>query len=331
MAPEPPKHVRVLFVEDAVDESLLVKSFFITLPGFAVTHTQDGDHALRLIRDQAWDLIVTDLNLPGTDGFGVIRAARAKFPQIPILATTGYAHLDWEEQAIRAGANQVMLKPLTQNDFVSGVWAVVGAGGQDAPEGRFVLAVEGALGDALMGCGGTLMQAVGDGHTVVIVPIYRDERKATPPELAASTTAAKILGVELRVDKTLFGDMLAQKDLVDRVVNELRPVAAYMPAPNDGEPSRREAYEITRAATVEVGERLCYETGTTGVGFRPERFIEIGGEMVLKTEALAAYPSAGAHRVDLDPNLARAYAAYWGRFRDFSEVEAFQVINGTGR
>ena len=327
MAPEPPQHVQVLFVEDAVDESLLVKSFFTTLPGFAVTHTQDGDHALRLIGEQSWDLLVTDLNLPGVDGFGVIRAAREKFPHIPILATTGYTHLDWEEQAVRAGANRVMLKPLTQNDFVGNVWAMVGAGsGQAPPEGRFVLAVEGALGDALMGCGGSLMQAVGDGHTVVVVPVYRDERKATGAELEAAKVAAKILGAELRIDKTLFGDMLAQKDLVDRIVNELRPVTVYLPAPNDGHPSRKEAYEMTRAATAEVDERLAYETSTTALGFRPERFVEIGGEMVLKTEALAAYRSAGADRPDLDPNLARAYASYWGRFRDFAEVEAFQVL-----
>ena len=43
-------------------------------------------------------------------------------------------------------------------------------------------------------------------------------------------------------------------------------------------------------------------------------------------EALAAYQSMGAPRADLRPRMAQAYARYWGRFRDFAEVEAFEQI-----
>ena len=46
---DPSRPVRVLYVEDAIDQALLVKAFFNTLKGFAVTHAQDGDSALKLI------------------------------------------------------------------------------------------------------------------------------------------------------------------------------------------------------------------------------------------------------------------------------------------
>ena len=59
-------------MEDAFDQALLVKAFFNALPGFTVTHAQDGDQAIKLITSQSWDILVTDLNLPGTDGFTVI-------------------------------------------------------------------------------------------------------------------------------------------------------------------------------------------------------------------------------------------------------------------
>jgi hypothetical protein len=49
--------------------------------------------------------------------------------------------------------------------------------------------------------------------------------------------------------------------------------------------------------------------------------------MVLKLEALAAYQAVGAPRVDLRPRMAQAYARYWGRFKDFTEVEAFEKVH----
>ena len=88
MSSDPQRDLRVLYVEDAFDQALLVKAFFKALP-FTVTHAQDGDQALRLIDTQKWDLLVTDLNLPGTDGFTVIRKLRATSETIPILVTTG--------------------------------------------------------------------------------------------------------------------------------------------------------------------------------------------------------------------------------------------------
>ncbi len=100
--------VRVLYVEDAFDQALLVKAFFQAVPGFQVTHAQDGDQAVRLVNEQEWDLIVTDLNLPGTDGFSLIRHVKGTQPKVPILVTTGYTQAQYEEQALRAGADQVI-------------------------------------------------------------------------------------------------------------------------------------------------------------------------------------------------------------------------------
>jgi hypothetical protein len=71
---------------------------------------------------------------------------------------------------------------------------------------------------------------------------------------------------------------------------------------------------------------LAYETATTGLAFTPSIFNDVHAEMVIKMEALAAYQAVGAPRVDLRPRMAQAYARYWGRFRDFTEVEAFQQV-----
>lgn len=323
-----PLSARALYVEDAIDQALLVKTFFATMPGYQVTHAQDGDTSLRLIADKSWNILVTDLNLPGADGFALIKAFRAKYPRAPILVTTGYTQPEYEEQALRSGADQVMIKPLNQEEFVGRVRAMVARGQEEEPEdGSVVLAIEGRLGDAEMGCGGTLMGEVAKGHTVVVVPICRSEGDVTPEELKAAAIAAKILGVQLRVDRTLFGDAEGQRDLLERTINELRPTTVFMPAPDDRDLSRREAALMTRKATIEVPIVLAYETATTGLEFVPVRFNDVRAEMVLKLEALAAYQAVGAARVDLRPRMAQAYARYWGRFQDFNEVEAFEKVH----
>ena len=327
MSPDPARTHKVLYVEDAFDQALLVKAFFNALQGFKVTHTQDGDQALSLIESESWDLLVTDLNLPGTDGFAIIRKLRAVAPSTPILVTTGYTQAQYEEQALRAGADQVLIKPLSQSDFIARVTSMIERPtGPVYDESDIVLAIEGRLGDAEMGCGGTMMRAVEEGRTVVLIPLLRSARDASSEELKAAALAADLLGVEFRVDRTLFGDDEAQRDLVQRTLNELRPTTVYIPAPDDRDNSRRLAAEIGTSLTREVESVYGYETATTGLDFSPGTFIDVHKQMVVKMEALAVYQSVGAPRVDLRPRMAQAYARYWGRFMDFTEVEAFETI-----
>jgi LmbE family N-acetylglucosaminyl deacetylase len=160
-----------------------------------------------------------------------------------------------------------------------------------------------------------------------VIPICREKGDATPEELKAAAISSTILGVQLRVDRTLFGDADGQRDLIERTLNELRPSTVFMPAPDDRDPSRREAARVAKSTTVEVETVLAYETATTGLDFTPTRFTDIRAEMVLKLEALAAYQAVGAARVDLRPRMAQAYARYWGRFQDFGEVEAFEQVH----
>lgn len=331
MTPEAPQTRRVLYVEDAFDQALLVKAFFNVLPGYTVTHAQDGDTAVDLIKSKPWDLLVTDLNLPGTDGFAVIRTLKAHSPVTPVLVTTGYTQAHYEEQALRAGADQVMIKPLSQSDFLARVQSMIEL--DETPEPEYdedvVLAIEGMLGDAEMGCGGSLMRAAESGAKVVVVPLLGPEDEETQAELKAASIAASILGVDFRADRTLFGKIEAQRDLLERTINELRPTTVYLPAPDDRNDDRRRASEVGLAVTSEIANVFGYETATTGLDFSPSHFVDVRTQMVMKLEALAAYQSVGAPRVDLRPRMAQAYARYWGRFRDFNEVEAFQQM-GTG-
>src|SRR5688572_20808269 len=58
--------------------------------GFVVTQTADGKAALARLSEFAYDIVVTDLRLPGADGRKVLEEARARYPDIIAIVITGY-------------------------------------------------------------------------------------------------------------------------------------------------------------------------------------------------------------------------------------------------
>lgn len=328
MSEDPGKSVvRVLFVEDAFDQALLVKAFLQAAPGeFQITHSQDGDHAVRLLREREWDLLITDLNLPGIDGFDVCRIAKSLYPTLPILAVTGYTGAHYQEEAFRAGANDLMMKPIDKDDFIRKVGELTGT--RAAPQRAAVVAVGGLVGDAEMGCAGALMKHRQDGADVVIVPLCRDDMDPTNSGLECALNASKRIGARLMVDELAMEDTQRRVEFLQRVARDLQPQIAYIPAMDDQHPARREAFRIAKASFGTVPLVLGYQTATTGLDFKPTRMEDIADFMMDKMEALTAYQGQGAVRMDLAPRMAQAYGRYWGRFQRFGEVEAFEVVRG---
>lgn len=81
---------------------------------YAVTLAQDGLRGSLLVRDSDWDLVITDLNLPGADGMAVVEATRTTQPDTPILATTGYSGPQYADEALRKGATDILIKLLAK-------------------------------------------------------------------------------------------------------------------------------------------------------------------------------------------------------------------------
>jgi len=114
-------------VEDAFDQALVVKSFFASAGNFDVTHAQDGDSAAQFLRGEEWDLFVTDLNLPGTDGFELIRICRELHPEVPVMATTG-SRSSLSSTAIPSLFTQPVTATFVQPPFFSTVTTSAPAG-----------------------------------------------------------------------------------------------------------------------------------------------------------------------------------------------------------
>ena len=125
---EPLRGVRALFVDDNEDARVFVQAA-LEAAGAHVLVAESADDALRLFDAGAFDVVLSDIGLPGADGYDLVRRLRAR-PRgagVPAIALTAYAGSDDERRALAAGFQRHVAKPIDPADLVSIVRSVIGA------------------------------------------------------------------------------------------------------------------------------------------------------------------------------------------------------------
>lgn len=101
---------RILVVDDETAHMRLL-SAALERHGYGALGVSDGQSALAALREGRFDLIITDLKMPGMDGISLLRAARALDPDLVGVVMTGQGSIDSAVEAMRAGAHDYLLKP----------------------------------------------------------------------------------------------------------------------------------------------------------------------------------------------------------------------------
>jgi CheY-like chemotaxis protein len=106
---------RVLVVDDDEDWLELMAALLASR-GAEVLCAQSVDGALDILRDLIADVVLSDLEMPGPDGFELIRSVRgsgsARVARIPAIALTARADLNARERALAAGFSRHLVKPV---------------------------------------------------------------------------------------------------------------------------------------------------------------------------------------------------------------------------
>ncbi|MBK8101570.1 MAG: sigma-54-dependent Fis family transcriptional regulator [Planctomycetes bacterium] len=80
--------------------------------GLEVVAVGDGDAAIALLHQQQFDIVVTDLKMPGQDGQAVLATSKAQQPERPVILVTAHGTMDVAITAMRAGADDILEKPV---------------------------------------------------------------------------------------------------------------------------------------------------------------------------------------------------------------------------
>jgi len=116
----------------AIDDSLTIREMVretLSSAGFVVTTANDGQDGVEQFEKDRFDAVITDINMPKMDGFGVIEHIRGggSNARVPILVLTTESGASLKDRARKAGATGWIVKPFQDEGLINVIRRVTGA------------------------------------------------------------------------------------------------------------------------------------------------------------------------------------------------------------
>ncbi len=107
---------RLLLVDD---DPLIVNSLseFLKLEGYAVDTAPDGAQAIEMLAANRYNVVLTDVNMPRTNGLELLRKIRNHYPDVVVLVITGYGTIENAVEAVKMGAFEYLTKPIIDDEI----------------------------------------------------------------------------------------------------------------------------------------------------------------------------------------------------------------------
>jgi DNA-binding NtrC family response regulator len=103
---------KMLIVDD--EETLtysLYQSFILSQKEYEVITAASGDEASEKLNDNEFDLVITDIKMPGMDGLELLSLIKSKYPATEVIVMTAYGSPEKREEALQRGARFYIEKP----------------------------------------------------------------------------------------------------------------------------------------------------------------------------------------------------------------------------
>jgi DNA-binding NtrC family response regulator len=102
---------KILIIEDDDEMSSLLKDFFKE-EGYETDSVEKGTYAFRKLMTESFDLIITDIRMPGLSGLEIIPGLKKFQPETPIIAITAFGGKEIYLRALKRGAYAYLEKPV---------------------------------------------------------------------------------------------------------------------------------------------------------------------------------------------------------------------------
>ena len=112
--------MRCLIVDD---DSIVVLSCrrILEAEGLTVRFAENVETAVAILKSEVFDVLLTDIKMPGQDGFEMIKHAKGLQPGMPVLLMSGVLTDEIKSAGSRAGADHCIAKPFTPEELIQAV------------------------------------------------------------------------------------------------------------------------------------------------------------------------------------------------------------------
>ncbi|MDQ0425172.1 PIG-L family deacetylase [Cellulomonas iranensis] len=323
---------RALVLEDDPDAADLLRITLVRV-GLDVDVVGTAEAALAALARARYDVLVTDIQLPGRSGLQLLPEVRRLDPTLTVMVVTAYPTFDHAVEALREAADEFLAKPVDPDEVARRATELARvARSRRGATHRRVLAVGAHPDDVEIGAGATLAAHHAAGDEIVILTLSGGAvGGSTSVRQAESAAAAAVVGahlVHLDFPDTRIVPADGVITAVEQVVQDVRPDRIYTHGAHDRHQDHRATHEAVQVAARQVPNLWCFQSPSSTVAFAPNRFVDVTGFVDTKLQMLAAYESQ-AHRDYMQPDVVRAAARYWSRFGAGHDVEPLETVRAS--
>lgn len=111
---------KIMVVDDELSIRVSLEEI-LKLEGYEVQAVEKGDVALKMLQEEAYDVVLLDLKMPGIDGIEVLRLINQITPNTSVILLTGHGSLESAIDALRLGAEDYILKPASSSQILTSI------------------------------------------------------------------------------------------------------------------------------------------------------------------------------------------------------------------
>ncbi len=322
-----------LVLEDDPDSQQFLRIALEQHGGMRVDVAATAQEALAALRRRSYDVLVTDIQLPGASGLEVLPQVHELDPSLTVMVVTAYPTFDNAVGALREAADEFLVKPVTTATIVERATELARRTRERRSSARHrILSVGAHPDDVEIGIGGTLAAHAFAGDELVTLTLSGGAvGGATSVRHAEAAAAAAVVGarlIHLDFPDTRIVPAEGVITAIEQVIDEVQPDRIYTHGLHDRHQDHRAVHEAVEIAARQVPNLWCFQSPSSTVTFAPNRFVDIDGFVEAKLAMLAAFASQ-SHRDYMQPDAVRAACRYWARFSAARDVEPLETVRAS--
>ncbi|MDD5645180.1 MAG: sigma-54 dependent transcriptional regulator [bacterium] len=109
--------MKILIADDEKGIRLTLKDS-LEEAGFSVSAVENGNEAVRLLKESEFDCVISDIRMPGMDGISLLKYIKNKLPGTEVILVTAFGDIEQSVQAMKSGANDYIVKPFMNEEVL---------------------------------------------------------------------------------------------------------------------------------------------------------------------------------------------------------------------